>query len=193
MGIEGCYGENWSDTHSNGWERQTSTAVSQTVGKGIAHTKTSIFQCPAPTHIRPEDMGGIYETQSKCWLYQWYTFVYDKENGNVAVLATYEYDIIEKPGNIPRCVPSQCDDSTDCQECFDGPRAPESAATYMAAFMSAYTEQQSDVGSTEIVHKNWHYYFVFPIVFAAAMYLYGSMKSKGYVAVYQEGYEGLVE
>merc|ERR1712113_357839 len=116
MGIEGCYGENWSDTHSNGWERQTSTAVSQTVGKGIAHTKTSIFQCPAPTHIRPEDMGGIYETQSKCWLYQWYTFVYDKENGNVAVLATYEYDIIEKPGNIPRCVPSQCDDSTDCQE-----------------------------------------------------------------------------
>jgi len=115
--FESCYGINFSMSRSETVEKAWTESVSTTVTRGEEYTHSQRFACASATNTKLDDMEDAYKGQARCFLYRWYTFITNPETGQTATMATYEFDVIEKAGHVPRCHPSECIESEDCQEC----------------------------------------------------------------------------
>jgi len=119
-----CAEANWSHTQTTGWERETTKIVSNTITAGMSHEYTDTFHCAGPTNVKNDETSAVFQSQALCYLWQWVTFVENRDTGNIAILKTYTFNVIEQHGNEPRCVPTECKENTDCQQCWSGPRSP---------------------------------------------------------------------
>lgn len=115
--VERCVTNSRSDTETKGWENSVLNAMETRVTESTVETKSHSFSCKGPTIVEVKDLDAVMKSQSKCYLYQWMTFVMDKSTEKSYTLSTDNYDLIEIHGNVPLCVPGQCKDNTDCQEC----------------------------------------------------------------------------
>lgn len=110
VSAEACAESSVNKGSSNSWEKAATQAVSNVISKGTSYSHAVEINCV-----------------SRCWIYQWYSFLYDPNSDQEAHMATYEYFTIYDQGKVPRCLPKQCLKETGCQKCTDGPIIPPGA------------------------------------------------------------------
>lgn len=125
-GSSTCATTSYSRSDTKGWAKEISKSTDVVESESIAESVTWDIKCKRATWTTNPDV--TIDTSKGCTLFQWVLFIEETEPSGTFYreeIPTFFFDIIEIPGNKPKCVLGMCKDDTDCQECWDGPKIKE--------------------------------------------------------------------